>query len=199
MPRKVLFVFPVAEKGGAEIAFVNLIEHLPRDRYQPYAAVLGSGPLLEDMARLHVPTLQLPSHRIRAIGMTAALILRLANYVCRKKIDIIQTNGVKAQVYGGLARRLVPWSKVICWHMGYLHGREIIERVAMLVPPDEWVFVSRACQRASLRRSPWLPHSPVIYHSTDNKRFSPEYAGASREALGLTSSDLVVTMVGRLQ
>jgi len=65
--RKVLFVLPNLNGGGAERVFVHLVNHIDRERFEPHLALgVAAGPYLSDIAN-DVEIHELGSERARSV------------------------------------------------------------------------------------------------------------------------------------
>lgn len=142
-PARILFIEPVAERGGAEVVLLGVLKHLDRTRFEPHVALLSDGPLvaeLSGLATVHV----FPKHRVRQLAATLSAIRGLCALVKKAGIDVLHTQGTKTHLYGGAVRALTGVPEL--WHVydpppprpGWL------DRVVTRVPTDALVFISEA-------------------------------------------------------
>ena len=128
---RVLFLGHTAALGGGEIALLNLVRQLDRQKVEPVVLLGTDGPLadrLRPYAETHV--LPLASNvsgarkdslgiksllRVREIFELIAYIRRLAQFIVANHIDVVHTNSLKADIMGGLAGRLS--SRPVVWHV----------------------------------------------------------------------------------
>lgn len=126
---RIAFLNHTAQPGGGELALVELIRHLDRDRVEPIVVLFSTGPLcelLQGEAEVHI--LPLPSTifatRKDALGLYGMLkrgrsvlvfALRLRKLLQRLDLDIVHTNSLKACVLGGIAARLS--GLLVLWHV----------------------------------------------------------------------------------
>ncbi|HUB27188.1 MAG TPA: glycosyltransferase [Tepidisphaeraceae bacterium] len=160
-PRRVLFVDHTAALGGGEIALLNLVTQLTRDRFTPIVLLGADGPLRQRLQSAGVETYVLPLSAaitrtrkeslgprtlLRAADLcrSALYVLRLARFLHRHRIDLVHTNSLKSDLLAGFAARLagVP----LIWHI-----RDRIEP-DYLPPPVVKIF-RWLCR--------WLPDSIV--------------------------------------
>ncbi len=132
MSKIVLFFDHTAKLGGGEIALLNLVRAIDRDRFVP-VVVLGSDGLLRDrllQAGIETHLLPLASSvtetRKDTIGIHSLLriadivrmlfyCVKLTAFIRRKRASVVHTNSLKADLIGGVASRLarVP----VVWHI----------------------------------------------------------------------------------
>jgi glycosyltransferase involved in cell wall biosynthesis len=130
--RTILFFDHTAALGGGEIALLHLVEALDRERFEPVVVLGSEGPLREKLAgtgtETHVLALapevvqtrkdSLGSRSLFNVGLivrTMLYVFRLARFITKRRIDLVHTNSLKADIIGGFAARLarVP----VVWHI----------------------------------------------------------------------------------
>jgi len=131
-PRTILFLDHTAALGGGEIALLNLVTHLDRNRYFPIVILFSHGPLEEKLRDAGIKTQVLPLapsivhtrkeqlnrgalSRVRDLLRLVRFTLRLTTHIRKIRPDIIHTNSLKADVIGGIAGRLAK--KRVLWHV----------------------------------------------------------------------------------
>lgn len=131
-PRTILYLDHTAKISGGEIALLNLIKALDRTRYTPVVVLASAGALADKLRQDNVEThiLSLPLSvintrkdvvglnsltRLRQAWLCVRYAVRLAFWARARKVDLIHTNSLKADLYGGLAARLarIP----VLWHV----------------------------------------------------------------------------------
>lgn len=128
---RVLFFSHTAAQGGAEIALLNLVQHLDRSKFTPIVAFAADGPMVDKikpaaeayvlpLARSVVEarkdSLGLASlFRVRAAFTAVAYVSALARFVRQHDIDVVHTNTLKAHLLGGVAARLSR--RPVVWHV----------------------------------------------------------------------------------
>lgn len=130
--RTILYLDHTAKISGGEIALLNLIKALDRTRYTPVVVLASGGPLARKLTQDGVETHVIPLPlsvintrkdvlglnsltRLRQAGLCIRYAVKLAVWARRRKVDLIHTNSLKADLYGGLAARLagIP----VLWHV----------------------------------------------------------------------------------
>ena len=111
--------------------------------------------------------------RLRQMGSLAAYTVRLARWAKRHQVDLIHTNSLKSDIYGGIAGRLahIP----VLWHIrDHVNGKYLPPLIAAL-----FRHLSR-----------WLPQVVVVNSESTLRQLWP-----SRAASGAASDSGVVTQV----
>lgn len=115
-PIRVLHVIKTFGLGGAETNLLNLVTAFDRSHAEHHVAYSSGGEIegrfLEAGVRLFKYAEQ--SHRVASFA-TAGIVLRLAGYIRREKIDIVHTHNFNGHLWGALAAKLT--------------GRKLVEHV----------------------------------------------------------------------
>jgi glycosyltransferase involved in cell wall biosynthesis len=128
---RVLFLGHTAKLGGGEIALLNLVRQLDRQKVEPVVLLGADGPLA-DRLRRYAETHVLPlasnvsGARKDSLGIKSLLCVReifelmayirqLSQFIVANHIDVVHTNSLKADIMGGLAGRLS--SRPVVWHV----------------------------------------------------------------------------------
>jgi glycosyltransferase involved in cell wall biosynthesis len=127
--RRILYLDHTSVLAGGEIALLNLVRHLDRDRFLPVAAILSDGPFIAELTAAGVETHLLAASRglletrkdaiggnsLSQIGAIAASAIQIARLIRSRRIDLIHANSLKANLLGGVAARLT--GQPIIWHL----------------------------------------------------------------------------------
>jgi len=144
--RTILYLDHTAKMGGGEIALLNLVSALDKRYYRPIVVLAADGPLVRRLRTVGIETYIEPlapavlETRKDSIGPKSLLrvgqawacaryAFRLARLARRLGADLIHTNSLKADLYGGLAGRLagIP----VIWHVrDSIDGHYLPPRVA---------------------------------------------------------------------
>lgn len=130
--KTILYLDHTAKLGGGEIALLDLIRALDHSRYRPVVALASDGPLAARLRDAGIDTHVLPLDtaivetrkdslgagsllRLRQVLSLVRYAIRLARWARASRVDLIHTNSLKADLYGGLAGRLarIP----VVWHV----------------------------------------------------------------------------------
>jgi len=114
--KRIAFVFPVAEAGGAERSLLQTIAVLPRDRYDCHAVVPARGSLEKNLVGMNVPVSFFSVCRFRRTVNPFRLLgvlrhvrstARSLGRWCRDMgMDPVHANGDQALLVAGPAARL---------------------------------------------------------------------------------------------
>lgn len=230
--RRILYLDHTAKVGGGEIALLNLLRTIDTQRFTPLVVLASEGPLAERLSAAGIETLVLTlgsavvDTRKDNLGLRSLLKLdqawavmrysvKLSALARRRQIQIVHTNSLKSDIYGGLAGFIarVP----VIWHVRdniddqYLpHAAAVIFRwLARHVPR-----VVIANSESTLRRleAPVSKPSAVVYSGIStsgpaSRRMHVVHDGTpmreSREAELRTAQESVqqgpvIVLVGRI-
>jgi glycosyltransferase involved in cell wall biosynthesis len=128
-PVRVMFITPDLRIGGAERHLVTLAAALDRSRFQvTVLCIKGRGPLHAELTRSGVEVLCLDAgdRRLAILGV----LPRLAMLMRRRRIEVVVTHGLSANVLGRLAAALVGVPRRIAWkhNCGHLGRHGVLER-----------------------------------------------------------------------
>ena len=131
-PKTVLYADHTAKLGGGEIALLNLVMALDPAKYRPLVALAEDGPLAVKLRAAGIKTEILPldaalretrkdtlgTGSLLKLGQIKTLLAysrRLAVFAKAQGADLIHTNSLKSDIYGGVAGRLagIP----VLWHV----------------------------------------------------------------------------------
>src|SRR5204863_4610412 len=114
-PYHVLFIEPVAERGGAQVVMLDLLRGLDRAQFVPHVALLAHGPLAAEVRALGVDVAEYPTHRVRNVPAAARAVRWLVALARDRGIHLLHTQGNKTHVYGGLVRLFTGLPEL--WHL----------------------------------------------------------------------------------
>ena len=131
-PKTILYLDHTAKMGGGEIALLNLVMALDPALYRPLVVLAEDGPLASKLQAAGIETMILPLDpalretrkdslgvgsllRLAQIKQLLAYSRELARLAREKSVDLIHTNSLKSDIYGGIAGRLarIP----VLWHV----------------------------------------------------------------------------------
>jgi glycosyltransferase involved in cell wall biosynthesis len=199
---RVLFVCPTGERGGAEVTLYNVVMRLSRERFESIVVCLKDGPFVKELRDGEIQTVVLPISRLREVFDGVRVIRLLRKLIRREKIHIVFSWMSYGHIFGGLAAWLegVP---ALWWEHALLTQWGLLEEIARRIPAR--VVVANSKASATARRLVLGDRRPVavVYPGTDIRRFTPEAwakeAVKARASVGLSDSDLVFGVIGRLQ
>lgn len=196
---KILFISPVGERGGAEAALLNTLRFADRQRFCPLVAVLKDGPLADEVRRLGVRAVVIPTDRFRQLGSTVRAIRALRRLIKHEGVGLVFGNMPMGHVFGALAA-VGTGAKAVWFEQGVPDRPDLIGRLASRLPAETIFVSSEAARRAQARLSP-KRRIRVVTLGVDLGRFNPDSIprGRVHRELNLDCASPVVACVARLQ
>ena len=197
--RKILYISPVGERGGAETVLLNILKYHDRHVYEPVVGFLRSGPLVREVEELGVRTVPFPTTRFRDIRGTLKTIRCIRSYLQQEQIRVVFGNMAMGHLYGGLAAIGIETKAV--WFLHGISDRFFGVDLAATQVPSSAIFVfTEAARRAKARFSPW-GKVLLLPGCVDLSRFDPGSVtkGTLRQELGIGAKEVIVANVARLQ
>jgi glycosyltransferase involved in cell wall biosynthesis len=131
MSWRIAYLDHIPELSGGEIALRHLLQCIDRHRVDPVVALAAEGPFAQRLREDGVAVEILPlSARVRHHGKMSsardlasaglgrelvAYTVRIAGWLRRNRVQLVHTNSLKADLYGGMAGRLT--GKPVVWHL----------------------------------------------------------------------------------
>src|SRR5437016_595174 len=108
MPKRILYVSPNAQIGGAEQVVRLLCQHHRRDRWEPQAFFLSDGPIAESLRTAGVRTHVHAGRRVRLRDPLSVYrsVRALARLIEAEQIDLVHSAMSYGHLLGGPAARL---------------------------------------------------------------------------------------------
>ncbi len=160
------------DMGGQEKLLVEFARHADRKRFELCFLSLGSrGTLAGEIEAHSWPVIALDEPE----GLRPGLVLRLARYLRRRKIDVVHTHDVRPLIYGAVAARLARVPRVVHTR----HGRDaritprqrvLVRLAARLI--DRFVCVSDDSARLSIEQGIAAAKVRAIINGIDVDRFA---------------------------
>jgi glycosyltransferase involved in cell wall biosynthesis len=199
-PRKVLYVSPVAERGGAETVLLNILKFHDRRQFEPIVCFLKTGPLMAEVHELGVRSVAVETSRLRSAGATGRAIRDIRRIIRTMDVDVVFGNMAMGHIYGGLAAVGTP-AQCVWFQHGIPSRRDPVDWLAAAVPAARIFVNSRATAAEQARLPRCAGRMQLLYYGLDVARFSPSRHGCRPllGALGVPSSSPVVAMVARFQ
>ena len=118
-PIRISFLDHTAKLGGAELSLLNTLQKLDRSRFAPFVILGEDGPLVQKLTAAGVDTCIVPLEsavadarkdqlgassllKLNAVWKTLKYSWRVARLMRSKRVDLIHTNSLKADIIGGL-------------------------------------------------------------------------------------------------
>ena len=199
MAIRVLYVHGIGEIGGAEKDLLSYLCLLDRNEFRPHVVCPGSGTLIEEVEKLHVPVvaLQLPPWRkLKNTFQIPWAVWKLVKIFRQWNIDIVHVNDYWWAPVAYLAAK-------VCRIPVIVHIRQQIEPVRItqywLDKPDYLFPVSKDIEHVVLSMAVTPSHVHVTYSGIDLNRFChAESQYEIRQRYGLKEDQLIIGTVANL-
>jgi len=204
---RVLQVVDGFRMGGAEKKLLELVAKLDRRKFEVLVANVGpAGPLEKAFGELGVEIFHFP----RRFGFDPLPLWRLFRLMRQRRIDIVQTTLLWADLIGPLAAKCAGVPVVVSWetvsHEGDPFHNNFQRRVGYewtMQYVDVIIPVSEAIKRSLMRRRGIPEHKiRVIHYGVDLKKFHPnghDQALAKRLEFGATDDTVLIGILARLE
>jgi len=198
---RVLYVSPLAERGGVEVVLLNILKSLDRSRLTAGVALLQDGPLVSEIRATGVPVWVVEVGRVRQIVRAVMAVRHLARLIRHERFDLVHTMNAKAHLYGGGAAALCG---VPCAY--HLHGvprpsltRDgLVSALSVVLPAAHTIACSDFV--ADSFRKVWRSRRAVkvVRNGLIAPRGAPS-PGQLRAEFRIPDAAPLIVMVGRLQ
>lgn len=198
------------EFGGGERVFAQMIKSLCRERYKVMVACLLTGTFIEKVKGSGV--------QVKSIDMrnrfNPRVILQLANLMKREKIDIVHSQGARADFFARIAAKLAKIPIVVSTVTMPVEGFDVnpVVRLIYIILNrfsehfvNRFIVVSEALKRIMIKKHGIDPQKVVrIYNGIEIDEYCIEGEKAMcrksrfREELGLENDTQVIGAIGRL-
>jgi glycosyltransferase involved in cell wall biosynthesis len=194
----VLYVSPVAQRGGAETVLLNILKWQDRDRFRPLVCLLNDGPFADELRRVVDDVHVFPARRLRSVS-TLPVLVRLHHLIQDNNVDVVFNNMAMGQVYGSLAAIGTP-AKAMWFQHGIIESPDLVDRLAVWLPAAVTMTPSSAAARAQTRLNGSTPVR-IIREGIDTAMFDParHRRGALRRELAIDADVPIFATIGRLQ
>ena len=208
MPVRILFVIDGMEFGGGERVFVQIINGLPRDRFQPFLATAANKVFIKALTHQDLTTFTIDFTNRYNI----AVLWKLARIIKREQIDIIHGQGIRAEFYARLAARFAgrkPYVSTVAMPIeGYDvgHLRKILymafDRLSEYYV-RRFIVVSDSLVRAMIQGHGVAQQKVVkIYNGIETDVYRPacqtENRRRTREKFRISDNEIFIGAIGRL-
>jgi glycosyltransferase involved in cell wall biosynthesis len=206
---RVTYMIDKLHRAGAQVHLGQLASSLDREAFEPeVVCLLAGGPVADGLRADGVPVEVLGLGRLYAPRATIGL-WRLARRLRSRRVDVLHTYLVSANVFGTLAGRLAGVGAVVTSRRDMGFSRNVRLRLVeeWLVNPlvDKVVAVSPAVAEATRRERGWRDDQVVtIPNGVDLQRFDaarhprPEARAQALREWGLADDEVAVGAIGHL-
>ena len=185
--KRILFVVPRMNIGGAETYVFTVIKELHQRGYEVFLAS-GGGQLADKLSDMGIPTFFLPIRLSRPLSAWL-----LARIVKKHHIDLIHANSGAAGIVAAKVKRQLGIPVVYTAHG--IFGNP--EREYVIDELDTLICVSEYVKRDAIQRGFHESHLLVRYSGIDTDTFKPDSAVREklRKQYGIDKDTLVLAVV----
>ncbi len=202
--KRILYITPTGERGGAETVLLNILRHLDRQRFNPSVICFQEGDFVNELKqKANVEVVILPAARFRNLRESVNLIRQIKKIIKEENIHLVHANGTGAHLFGGLAARLcnipnlyhihdqLEWS----WNL-----QGALNKLALLIPSSQAIAVSQYAEK-SLRRNFFSPTNLRVIHNalTEGAYSASADIERTKIELGWKNDSPLIVWCGRLQ
>lgn len=202
---KIIHLISSLKVGGAEVLLVDLLRHLPADKFEHHVIYFYHGPHVRSLEKMGIKLYQIKG----ALWLyDPGFYLRL--FSCIKKInpDIMHTSLWSANMLGRLIGKLLHIPVVSAMHLhANFEATDKEHRFRTLVDryTSTWssaiITVSDDIAKKFSAHYPWIPASKIhaVKNGIDRDLVlaAADQAGCTRDQLGLSHEHFVIGTVGR--
>ncbi|MFH0732121.1 MAG: glycosyltransferase family 4 protein [Candidatus Omnitrophota bacterium] len=221
MKKRILFIDHHAELGGGEIALLEIMKNLNRDRFSLLALLGNSGEFANQLTKAGVEVIvdKLPSYFrnldrdpakrnglflfMKSAFSLGSFIKKTKNAIIEKDIDIVYINSIKSSLYGVPAAKQTK--RKIVWHLHDCLSREFYSPWVMPIivrlshAADRIICVSETVKEYFTAAGGRAEKVAVIYNGVDIEKFNPAISTEAVKREFNIADRKVVSVVGRLE
>jgi len=201
---RILYVIDNLEFGGGERVFLQLASGL-RERHQISVAANTGGRLTNELKRLGIESF--PIDMTRQISYKP--IRQIRHIVRHKEIDVVHSQGARADFFARVAGKLSSIPHIICTVTMPVAGFDVgpirkgIYRFADCLSEryvDRFIVVSNYLRNTLIERRGLPPESVIkIYNGIEVDRYHPDLKEASlRNSWGIPPAAPLIGAIGRM-
>ena len=202
-PKKILFLTYHSNIGGGETTLLSFLSKLDRKKFKATVIIPNAGQLQKELSRLKIKTiiLPLPGYLIRTLfipGMSPTYLYRFYKLVKKVKPDLIHINHLNLVLYAGISTKILKIPTIATAH-GNWDSIYFFQDLITNIFTDK--ILANTLQTAkSLKRRKIISEEKIktVYFGVDINYFRPTDKIAAKKSLKLNSSDLIISIVGRL-
>jgi glycosyltransferase involved in cell wall biosynthesis len=198
---KLAVVVPFSEqKGGAERAFLDLLQQTDFQQITWVVIFLNDGPLVEMVRAYPVTVIVLHSGRLRDLQLLVKSVFAIARIARQYQVDAVINWAMKAHLYASIGA-WVARKPAIWYNHDLPQSSDRMQRLATLLPSRAVFNVTKFTQALQLQIPPHRS-TYVVYPGVDIARFqltAMTSPSALRTAHHLPTDAPIVGMVSRLQ
>jgi hypothetical protein len=163
--------------GGGQASLLGLVDHLDRDRFEPYVVCPEEGDFSEALLERGIPTLvrRMPSFRGPSVLRVPFAMSSWLDLVRRYEIELMHADGTRAMMHAGPVGKLA--SVPVLWHVRVLGTDGLLDRalarIATRVVVNSHAVARRFDFLEASSRGPCVIHNGVDLDAFTHARPDP--------------------------
>ena len=198
--KTILHIIDTTGPGGAETVFIDLVTHLPGDKYRSIVIIRGKGWVYEELCRRGVEPIILDAKG----SFNWRYLKSLVGLIRREKVDLVQSHLLGSNVYCSLAGLISRKPVVATFHgavdIGEKERLKGLKFGAINLGASTIVAVSDSLKHNIVERTP-LKRSKicVIYNGINTAEFGRPSSAVIRRQFGWSDSDIIIGSLGNIR
>jgi glycosyltransferase involved in cell wall biosynthesis len=166
MTRRVLLVANTGTfVGGGQMSLMGLVDHLDRERFEPYVVCPEEGDFSEALLERGIPTLvrRMPSFRGWSALRVPFAMSAWLDLVRRYRIELLHADGTRAMMHAGPVGRLT--SVPVLWHVRVLGTDGLLDRALARIATRVLVNSHAVAHRFDFLQARASSRGPEVIHN----------------------------------
>ena len=198
--KTVLHIIDTTGPGGAETVFIDLANHLPKDKFRSVITIRGKGWVYDELCRRGMHPILLDAKG----SFNWRFLLRLRRLVKEEKVDLIQSHLLGSSVYASLVSLLTGIPVVATFHgvvdIGENERFKRLKFGAINLGAQRVIAVSNMLQKDILGRTPLrADKTKIIYNGIDTSMFQKPRSNSLRQRYGWSEDDFIIGSLGNIR
>lgn len=198
--KTILHIIDTTGPGGAETVFIDLITHLPPEKYRAVVVIRGKGWVYEELGRRGIEPIILDAKG----SFNWRYLKSLVKLIRKEKVDLVQSHLLGSNIYASLAG-LLSRTPVIATFHGMVDVAEKERLLGLKFAAINYgaaaiVAVSKDLRdnivnRTSLRSD----KTAVIYNGINTEDFQRPKSSRLRQQFGWSEDEIIIGSLGNIR
>ncbi len=198
--KNILHIIDTTGPGGAETVFIELLTHLPAEKYHPVVVIRGKGWVYEELCRRGFSPILLDAKG----SFNWRYLKNLLALIRRENIDLIQSHLLGSNVYCAIAGLLSRKPVVATFHgqvdIGLYERLKGLKFAALNFGANAIVAVSDNLRQDIISRTPLrVSKTRVVYNGIDTAAFQRPRSDVLRQQFGWHDDDIIIGSLGNIR
>ena len=198
--KTILHIIDTTGPGGAETVFIDLISHLPTEKYRSVVVIRGKGWVYEELGRRGIEPVILDAKG----SFNWRYLKKLVKLIRSEKVDLIQSHLLGSNIYASLAGILSRTPVVATFH-GMVDVAEkerllFLKFAAINYGAAAIVAVSKDLRDNIISRtSLCADKTEVIYNGINTESFQRPKSNRLRQQFGWGENEIIIGSLGNIR